>query len=143
MRVCITCQTPKDEGCFRIYSKSKNLRKQCKTCDGQDAVRWMRQNPERTMLNAARKRAKEQGIPFAITVSDIVIPKICPVLRHPFEQGTRAEHDWSPSLDRKIPQLGYVPGNVQVISYKANRLKSDASIADLKRLIRYMRKTEL
>ena len=35
----------------------------------------------------------------------------------------------NPSLDRVVPELGYVRGNVRVISYWANRLKCDCSDA--------------
>ena len=38
----------------------------------------------------------------------------------------------SPSLDRIIPELGYVPGNVQVISHQANTMKSNATLKELK-----------
>ncbi|WP_145960516.1 hypothetical protein [Novosphingobium meiothermophilum] len=38
----------------------------------------------------------------------------------------------SPSLDRIEPELGYVPGNTIVISNRANRLKSDATIDELR-----------
>lgn len=38
----------------------------------------------------------------------------------------------SPSLDRIRNELGYVRGNVIVISNRANRLKSDASIEELR-----------
>lgn len=38
----------------------------------------------------------------------------------------------SPSLDRIDNRMGYVPGNVWVISWKANRMKSDASMEELR-----------
>lgn len=40
--------------------------------------------------------------------------------------------DHSPSLDRIRGDLGYVPGNIIVISNRANRIKSDASIRELR-----------
>lgn len=36
------------------------------------------------------------------------------------------------SLDRIVPSLGYVPGNVAVISHRANRIKSDATADELR-----------
>lgn len=38
----------------------------------------------------------------------------------------------SPSLDRISPELGYVPGNVRVISDKANRLKGSRNLTELR-----------
>ena len=36
--------------------------------------------------------------------------------------------DHSPTLDRIIPKLGYIKGNVQVVSALANRIMSDATV---------------
>ena len=39
--------------------------------------------------------------------------------------------DTSPTLDKIIPERGYVKGNVQVISHKANSMKRNASLDEL------------
>lgn len=80
------------------------------------------------MLRNARNRATREGVPFAITVDDIVIPERCPILdlRLAVSPG-RGGADCSPSLDRLNPIAGYVPGNITVVSNKANRLKSQLS----------------
>lgn len=46
--------------------------------------------------------------------------------------GTRGGGPNSPTLDRIRPDLGYVKGNVIVISGRANRIKSDATIEELR-----------
>lgn len=46
--------------------------------------------------------------------------------------------DASPTLDRIHPDIGYVPGNVMVISAKANRMKNNASLEELKALVIWM-----
>lgn len=86
------------------------------------------------MLQNARARARRDDIPFTITVDDIVIPSHCPILGLPLFQrtGQRGGGDNSPSLDRIRNERGYVPGNIIVISNRANRLKSDASIKELR-----------
>ena len=43
------------------------------------------------------------------------------------------------TIDRVDPDGGYVTGNVRVISMRANRIKSDASIAELESVIAYMK----
>lgn len=88
-------------------------------------------NKERVMWQSARERAKKFNLPFEITPSDIVIPKICPILGIPLIQGNGKAHANSPSLDRIIPELGYTPNNIQVISHKANTIKSNASMSEL------------
>ena len=95
----------------------------------------------RSMFQNAKGRAKKQGIPFAITKDDIVIPDTCPVLgiRLEWGVGLGRMNDGSPSLDKIVPELGYVPGNVCVISWRANRLKSDATLAELESVCNYLR----
>lgn len=86
-------------------------------------------------MTMARQRAKKQGVSFTITEDDVQFPEdmLCPVLGIPLERnvGGKAASDNSPSLDRVKPSLGYVPGNVIVISSKANRIKSNANPFEL------------
>lgn len=89
-----------------------------------------------TMFYDARKRAASLSLPFDIEPEDIVLPEVCPVLGIKMVQGSGRES--APSLDRIIPSAGYVKGNIRVISFRANRLKSDATIDELRRVIAYM-----
>lgn len=86
------------------------------------------------MLRNARSRARGAGVPFTIEKTDIVIPTHCPILGIPLfpRRGRQGGGDNSPSLDRVEPSRGYVPGNIIVISNRANRLKSDASLQELR-----------
>ena len=95
----------------------------------------------RSMINNAKARAKKQNIPFNITIDDITVPEVCPVLEIPilWAVGQGRMSDNSPSLDKIVPELGYVPGNVCVISWRANRLKSDATLAELESVCDYVR----
>ena len=78
-------------------------------------------------------------VPFGITEADIEIPARCPVLGIELHLGTRANRDASPSLDRFVPGLGYVRGNVYVISQRANRLKNDGTLVEFEHLTHWMR----
>lgn len=91
---------------------------------------------EKLILMRARRRAKKFGVEFNITESDIVIPKRCPVLGIRMSRRPGRACADSPSLDRINPKRGYVRGNVWVISWRANRLKGDATVAELERLVR-------
>lgn len=84
------------------------------------------------LLKQARGNAKRRKITFSITLSDICVPKLCPVFGKPLVWDGPTE--WRPSLDRIRNNRGYVKGNVIVISYRANRLKADASLAELRAL---------
>lgn len=85
---------------------------------------------ERVLFQNAKKRANKKGIAFEITEQDIVIPEYCPYLRCKIEK-VKGDRTLSPSLDRIVPSLGYVKGNIQVISDKANRMKNDATQDEL------------
>lgn len=87
----------------------------------------------------AKKRAEKDGTAFAIGVKDIIIPAFCPVLGIRIEISTRAFSDSSPSLDRINPMLGYVPGNIAVISMRANAIKRNGTAAEHDRIAAWMR----
>jgi hypothetical protein len=80
-----------------------------------------------------KKRAKENGVVFTLSVYDMPeVPARCPVLGIEIKANTVAGPlDSSPSIDRIVASAGYVPGNVRIISNRANRLRSDASAAEL------------
>jgi len=104
------------------------------------ARKWRRRNYSTHMLRAARKRSKESNVPFALTREDIVIPKGCPVLGIKLQLFGKRGSPHSPTLDRTIPSLGYVQGNVSVISHRANRIKTDASLAELRKVCDWLAK---
>lgn len=92
--------------------------------------------PAYTMFYDARKRALALGLPFDIEPDDLLVPEVCPVLGILLTlDGPR---DTRPSLDRIIPERGYVKGNVAVISFRANRIKSDANADELRRVLAYL-----
>jgi hypothetical protein len=109
----------------------------CNTCSNARVVADNRRSradkSPKKMLQSAKTRAKRLGVPFTITAADLVVPDTCPVLGIPldFSRHLSGPSDSSPSLDRVIPTLGYVPGNVAVISMRANRIKSNFTAAEL------------
>lgn len=96
------------------------------------------EEPEKLLYYGAKRRAKDSEMEFNITVEDIVIPEVCPILLIPLEPGDSRSRKNSPSLDRKDSSIGYVKGNIAVISMKANALKSDLSVEEIERLYKYV-----
>ena len=92
------------------------------------------------MWNNAKARADREGVEFSITLDDIVIPDLCPVLGVPLVQrlGKQGGGPQSPSLDRVIPHLGYTPDNVAVMSMRANRIKNNATLGELSALVAFL-----
>ncbi len=97
----------------------------------------------RSLIADAKKRAKREGLPFDLTAADIVVPELCPVLGIPLVRGDKVLGDSSPSLDRITPTLGYVRGNVAVISYRANRIKQNATPDELLAVAEWARRETL
>lgn len=88
------------------------------------------------MLSNAKARAADQGVPFDLTIDDITVPAVCPALGIDIYVGqTTGPH--SPTLDKIKPELGYVAGNVVVVSHLANRIKSNATPAQLRAVADY------
>lgn len=143
---CVRCEN------FHIFTdfiktrkkdeKGENGRnKVCKHCV---YINAKGRDKRKTHLNAIRFRCKKRGIPFNMTLEDLEIPKVCPIL------GVEILESWgdgggfakynSPSVDKIIPELGYVKGNIQIISNRANQMKTDATIENIRSLLAYMEK---
>jgi hypothetical protein len=141
--------------CRRAYDKIRNYKNKDKRNARQRELRrlrtpekvlrerlahtaYMREKySERQMLISARKNAKKKSLPFNLDLSDIKIPERCPLLDIKlYKNGNFSNRDTSPSLDRIEPDIGYVKGNIRVVSYRANRIKNDATPEELKMISR-------
>ncbi len=93
-------------------------------------------DPAARMYKDAKARARKRGLPFNIEVSDIRVPLCCPLLgvwliaERTDKKST--PRPCTPSLDRIRPELGYVRGNVRVISHLANTMKNAATPEQLR-----------
>ena len=56
------------------------------------ARKYLENNIEKVMLSRAKKRAKELNLPFNITLDDIIIPNLCPILEIPLFIGTKENY---------------------------------------------------
>lgn len=168
-RQCRSCELFLPENCFwRQASRRDGLQSECKSCMKIRTTAYHRQHRERirpknnlatakkrrsdpikNILAQAKSRAKANGHDFSITADDLVFPELCPVFGRPLSFGLGhglgmklAERDWRYSLDRIDNARGYVPGNVIVVSYRANRIKSDASAEELIKVARFYERLE-
>ena len=139
-KICSKCNLEKSLDDFS-NNKSRKDGKQfyCKSCSSsltmltrnkekyeayQDANRHM------SHFSSIKGRARNKGIPFNLTLEDFEnIPDVCPILGIPLERnfGKGFSSHNSPSMDKIIPERGYVKGNVIIISTLANRIKQDAT----------------
>ena len=138
------------------------MESQCKSCrskyhkisyknGGMERMRnYRKNNPVKAktidMFCKARQRAKEKNVPFDIDIDYVrslvgenaELAVRCPVLGFLLDYSTQRTEGTghalpnSPSIDRIVPELGYVKGNVRIISHRANTIKSNASVQELK-----------
>lgn len=122
----------------RAYYYANIVKRRQQNAEGY--LREVSTQPEALLVRMARSRAKVKGVPCTITKEHINIPDVCPVLGVPLVKATGKASDNSPTIDRVIPALGYIPGNVRVISYRANRLKCDSTLGEMELVLADLRK---
>ena len=104
---------------------------------------WRQANPLKNALIRARARAKVKQVDFRITEKDFPhpLPTHSPIsgveLKYGGGQG-RIPADNAASIDRRNSALGYIPGNVFIISFRENTLKRDGTAAELRAIADWM-----
>jgi hypothetical protein len=165
---CNTCQEHK---ALFEFSKNKaspdGLQYRCRSCDKEYQNKRRENNKEaclnydrkyqakrrqdfdfrlKMLLNASKQRAALKKREHTLTLEDIKefypIDGKCPVFGFDLQFNSGGFRETSPSLDRIDSSKGYTRDNVQIISWKANRLKSYATVEDLEILVAYLKQGE-
>jgi predicted DNA-binding protein (UPF0251 family) len=98
------------------------------------------------MVGSSKQRAKKDGIPHDIDapyLKSLGAPDTCPVLGITLNYKNEETQDDSPSIDKFYPSKGYVRGNVQIISYRANRIKSDGTPEEWGKIAEWCKKEDI
>ena len=74
-----------------------------------------------------KQNARRTQHSWEISMQDLKWPTHCPMLGMELDWNLNKRGENSPSLDRLDNTEGYVPGNVAIISYRANRIKNDGT----------------
>lgn len=111
----------------------------CCECRKPQKAKHYDKNPKRKwaegVVAGARYRMKQVGkrdqctitVPYILSI----LPNECPVFGTKFVfKGNKVSSE-SATLDRLVPELGYVPGNIAIISMKANRIKNAYGSEDI------------
>lgn len=88
------------------------------------------------IYNGLKSSAKKRNIDFSLTLSDLnnlTYPITCPILGIVLKFNDVLSDD-SYSIDRIDSSKGYHIDNIIVISWRANRLKSNASVDELNKI---------
>ena len=137
MKQCSLCKENKPIGEFYYRANRCVIESQCKLCMRKKSHQ-IKQTQE-YYLYRIKDKARKSNLPFNLDISDFSIPEICPVLHIPLFRGVGKATGNSPSIDRIIPSKGYVKGNTKIISYRANSIKNDATLEELKKVLAYMK----
>jgi hypothetical protein len=107
---------------------NKNNKEKCLTF----IRNWNLKNTEKVLLTSAKARAIQKGLDFNIDETDIIIPNFCPILNIKITRELgKGKLPSNPSIDRIDSSKGYTKDNIWIISHLANRMKQDATEAEL------------
>ena len=94
----------------------------------------------RQLYSQIKNGAKKRDIPFDLTLTDLYelsFPITCPVLGIPLAFNSGKPLDNSYSVDRIDSNKGYTKDNIVIVSNRANTLKSNASLDEMKMLVEF------
>ena len=140
---CKSCgeyKTPAD-----FYRNRKGLHTSCKVCyieiNAGYQAKYRGKNRFAIRVRSCKSRAKEKGLPFDITEDYVksIWTGTCPVFGTTLDINSKKGHKGHAQLDRVIPNKGYTKGNVVWLSERANRIKDDATLEDLERIVEWLK----
>lgn len=126
----------------RLSAQRAEYREKNRELIRENARKYYKEKPECFVLHNIKTRAKKNGVPFDLVAEDLLAPEFCPVLGMRLERSSNPNGgvtDCAPTVDRLIPELGYVRDNIIIVSHKANRIKNDSTIEELEAVARFYR----
>jgi len=124
---------------WNVNSDTRDICKKCSKILKQKNIRnrdW-KFDTKNILYSNAKQRAKKSNIEFTLTKEDIDIPDTCPVFGFPLKRENKETWMCAPSIDRIDNTRGYVKDNIIIVSRRANILKKDATIDELRKLSDY------
>lgn len=137
-KLCPKCKESLPLSCFnRNSARIDKYDSYCRACKKTNSIEVRNRNPLRHFLNQKRSYCTLYNIPFNLDEEYLktIWTDYCPISGDKLKFGGKD----GAHLDRLIPALGYVKGNVTFISQRMNKIKSDASVEDVEKLLEWMR----
>lgn len=126
--------------------RSGRLRPYCKEC-GKNAARarythHKRTQPFKLRCSRSKVKAARDGVPFDLTPEylESIWTGFCPISGCELSMNVDRNDENMAELDRFVPERGYVQGNVHFLSRRMNRIKSDITFEEVKKLFSWMEK---
>lgn len=139
----LDCTRERVRQLYNTYKITKpiEMRKQLrakKEMEEQETL-WVQEPCEEAFTKICKRKyinkkanAKKTGIEFTVAFEDLVFPEVCPVLGIKLDYYKPLLDDASPSFDRIDPKQGYTKENTLIISFRANKIKQDATAEELR-----------
>ena len=143
---CVKCKEVKNINEFVYRPDRHKYRKECKLCrNGRERTNYEKHRKTKPFLHRctrAKTRATSLNVPFDLTPDylESIWTGKCAVFETEINLATERNNESAAELDRIIPKLGYTIGNVCWLSRRANRLKNNAALEELKTLLEWMEK---
>lgn len=137
---CKTCEKTKDETNFHKSPTNRDgLNSHCSECRSKASAKSYKKDWFQKTCNLKKSYCKTRNIPFDLDKEylESIWTERCPVFNRPFVRHDK-KNDMCPAIDRLDPSKGYTKGNVKFISARANRIKYDASVEELKQVLAYV-----
>jgi len=137
--------------CVRGHISKRRVRNacclQCEKIHGRKShnktIASVFKTPERwakLRIRDLKTKAKKRALDFDITFQDLLpVPECCPVLGIPLAYNAGRRNENSVSIDRLDNKKGYVKGNIKIMSWRANNIKSNATFEEIEKVYNFLR----
>ena len=146
MKICRLCKQHKSLSEFHNNSKKPDGHDdRCRVCRKHEARANYEADPFKTLARLKKSECKKKGIDFNLDAEYLraLWTGICPITGGLITIGNKGMgSSKSAHLDRFNPDMGYVKGNVEYISGRMNRIKYDATVAELERILKWMKQRQ-
>ena len=142
VKVCAYCKTDLDF----LRKEDESMKVFCSaSCHG----RFYRKHTDKgwavNRYSSLMESAQKRGIEFDMSIDDLLEigrPKYCKYLELELDYAATTVQPNSPSVNRINPNLGYVKGNLEVISHKANSMLLNATRDELRLFLKNVALTQ-
>ncbi len=148
-KICVKCKKSKPFGQFNTNAALVDgLTIYCKACIS-SGYTYGSKTWQRAMLNNVKTRASRKKIPCDVSAIRELLadpPVLCPALGIKLTAGSHGHQgpaSTSATIDQRVAGKGYVEGNMDIIAQRANRIKTDATTAEIRAVAEWVAIVEL
>ncbi len=139
----IDLKSGKTRSCGCLHNESSHINGSAnKTHGGYSQVSSIDDIIKFITIRQIKVRARHRGYESDLEIEDLpTLTDVCPVLGLKYKKGKGKLQDASPSIDRfdsNLPYLKKYKSNLTFISHKANRIKNNGTLEDLRKVLMFV-----